>query len=426
MPSYQPKTDSQEFQIASPVQPSLAPIQHGSGAIDVTIRTWTSEADHTSTRVSWSTDLGLIYMIADLVTASRGRPAEEFPASLVARFESASQALVAAKRIHTSVAAWAAGRSNAGGVALVIHGPVNASSVAGTGLDRGSLVRSVLAQAQAGQVLVQEDAYKQLQAIPGVQFRRIGPVKRESGSNTFELIWNASPDSKPPVLSEISLGVAPQTTARADAAADAPPRSQDSAATRWVARSEIASRPEHSAANESQPAHPGQNQSLVERPPLVTPKRYVMGVVALLVVFGLALAIFELRAPKLVDHPQANQSSPPTVEPTNPQVTPSPQQPPQPSVPDAGVSASEPKTAQPAAEPQRPSKKKRDTEQTNQKPSQVDGFFASDIPNLLRKAEHDAGEGNYQDARREYQVILRLDPNNATARQGLHRLDLSQ
>jgi hypothetical protein len=49
-----------------------------------------------------------------------------------------------------------------------------------------------------------------------------------------------------------------------------------------------------------------------------------------------------------------------------------------------------------------------------------------DIPLLLRKAEKDAGAGNYEDARREFDIILHLDPGNAEAKQGMRKLELSE
>jgi hypothetical protein len=56
----------------------------------------------------------------------------------------------------------------------------------------------------------------------------------------------------------------------------------------------------------------------------------------------------------------------------------------------------------------------------------VSDFSARDIPFLLRKAEQDAGAGKYDDAQREYRIVLQIDPNNASAKQGLHRLELSR
>jgi serine/threonine-protein kinase len=52
----------------------------------------------------------------------------------------------------------------------------------------------------------------------------------------------------------------------------------------------------------------------------------------------------------------------------------------------------------------------------------IDGFTRSDIPALLRKADAAAGRGEYEVAKLEYSVILRLDPRNTGALAGLRRV----
>ena len=56
----------------------------------------------------------------------------------------------------------------------------------------------------------------------------------------------------------------------------------------------------------------------------------------------------------------------------------------------------------------------------------VDGFSKKDIPDLLRVADLAARRGDYRLASYEYNLILRLDQNNATARTGLRLIRAEQ
>jgi len=60
------------------------------------------------------------------------------------------------------------------------------------------------------------------------------------------------------------------------------------------------------------------------------------------------------------------------------------------------------------------------------KVAEYEGLSEKDIPMLLRMAQNHAGAGKYEDARREFDIVLHLDPGNTEAKQGLRKLDLSE
>jgi hypothetical protein len=76
-------------------------------------------------------------------------------------------------------------------------------------------------------------------------------------------------------------------------------------------------------------------------------------------------------------------------------------------------------------------KKKTDIDTQTKKPvhqslQTVDGFTKKNVPELLRVADTAARRGDYRLARYEYNLILKLDHNNATARTGLRLIQSAE
>lgn len=56
----------------------------------------------------------------------------------------------------------------------------------------------------------------------------------------------------------------------------------------------------------------------------------------------------------------------------------------------------------------------------------VEGFRCSDIPDLLSAADAAAGRGDYPEARYDYGIVLRMEPNNTSARAGLRKVEQAE
>ena len=71
MAQYEPKTDSKEFELLNAGQDSIPAAGSVTDSADITIRLW-QRGRPPSDALTWRTESVLVYMIADLVTASPG------------------------------------------------------------------------------------------------------------------------------------------------------------------------------------------------------------------------------------------------------------------------------------------------------------------------------------------------------------------
>jgi hypothetical protein len=340
--------------------------------------------------LSWNIRSALVYMIADLVAGSDGVLLTDQRATMAAQFETPAKALHAATQIQWAIKEFARHRPDCcSAAALVIHGDTERELIEGRdsgGADAPG--RYLLQYSKPAQILMTEGAYEKLREMPGLRFRPVAPPVT-SGSDLVirgqELIWRT-----------------PETPSRSSEAL--PQATQIFAQNGEQLSVKVLPMPE------SILAHQDEQLTDVRSPVLKRSLAAAGAVIVLSVVFGM---IAYHRKPVVVDHTSGTHQ--PTPEPVN--------VPPEQIAP--VVNSEVPESPTPQTEPVPKSKppKKQLEKPGNKGPSD---FSAQQIPILLRKAEEDAGAGDYGKARREYNIVLQLDPNNATAKQGLRRLDLSR
>ncbi len=480
MAQYEQKTDSREFEVAnSGQQPATWRGDLAGDSADIAIRLWGVERADRGTALTWNADSVLIYMIADLVGASHGRIAEESSAAMAAHFESSRQALVAAKRIQTSILEFLDCRPGEHfGGAIVIYRPRTADP-AGFSIEMAQLA---LGQAKPGQILLAESVCLRVRDLPGIEFATVPAVRGATGNvdtGLTELVWTTAERvarlresvgdwTEPRRGDSLGVGatlivdspfarggmndVAPPVESAGDFAAKG-------SADAWNRTEQAPNTAQRRAASSGEFQERG-GGSLAEgleseERPLFTRTGILLGVVALVLVGALIAVLYH---PTTVSK-RAIPISPPAAENTGAAGTGS----------EAGTSTgassgtsvgtsvgsstgtpTEPETKKPdepvtppppvkkqvvvsqKAAPKSTAKNKKEKEAVEAQPevdtsvSEFGGLTQKDIPRLLDNAKKDAGDGNYDKARREYQAILKLQANNPDAKEGLRKLSIIQ
>jgi hypothetical protein len=458
MTSYEPKSGGHEVSGLT-----VAAVANGvsdvSSATELAIRFWGLHVAETSGRLTWETDSVCVYMIADLVSASGGRT-DEANGIMAAHFETAAQALVAAKRIQTSMLEFVAERKgDAIGVALLIYPP--STTPGGTHIE---IVRGVLAHARPGQILLSDAVARPWSDFPGFQFRAAliveGSANRQPG--LMELMWTNAEE-----LSRLQDSVVDQPAAPdgglsmgATMMVNSP-----SAVTQHVGRGfagdsafrEIASRtaqretvsPQTGARSLPMADRSGANallEGLDDYPKhsFFTPMRVILGAAAIILV---AVAVDVLYTPAPVKKipvvmpdaynggTSASGSSAVSATPTASQPASTPGQPTSnPAVSESPVTSQNPIVNPPKPKPFKvqgnsskgPSDKdaKNPTSPQPAPVDEIDGWSKKDIPVLLSRANSAIGDGRYEDAQNAYSKILQLQPDNQAARDGLRKIEL--
>lgn len=435
MAPYEPKTDSKEFELLNAGQ---GPIPAGDAVpdpADITIRLWQPERPGGS--LTWKTESVLVYMIADLVTASHGRVDDMSPA-MQAHFDSSGQALVAAKRIQTSILEFVTCRpGDFLASAVLIHPP---SGTPG-GLT-SSIAQGALRLAEHGQILLSEATASRLRTVPGIELRSV-PTLTTGGdehAGLSELIWTSpeqlarlqrpvnvqSHGEESPAMGATMIVNAPLGSLGRETTKTAP---STASPVGYVAQEKIATTRFQTmslSAGRDTSMAPGLDESA--QPSFFMRTRLILGAVAIVLVGALVWEFYPRNASRPAVHLEENPSS---------HATPQPVQPPPPgpaiSEPPAKppVVVNSPAPAKPPAnrhvnnKPPAPTPAPPPTEEP---PAEVvvDGMTQKDIPQLLQMAKADAGNGKYEKARREYRIVQRLQPNNPDAKDGLRRLDIAQ
>lgn len=476
MAQYEQKTDSREFEVANPEQhPGMWGVDLAGDATDIAIRLWGVERPDRAAPLTWKAESVVVYMITDLVGASHGRIAEESTAMMAAHFENSRQALVAAKRIQTLILEFLAcrpGQRIAG--ALLMYRPRTADP---TGFS-GEMAQQTLGRAKPGQILLVESVSRRLRDLPGTEFVAVPAVTGDVETGLTELEWTTADqvarlresvvdepeprrDDSPAVGA--TLIVDSPFARRGMNEAVPPPLPLESAgdfgikdgADAWHRTEQVPNTAQHRTLS-SEDFHESAGGSLLEgiefeERPLFTRTRILLGVVALVLVGAVIAVLYrpttatkrpippvqtQTGAAESTDHatPPATGSAAGTASGTaagtaGEAETKKPEEPATVVPPPVKkrVVASPPRTPQKPADSQ--AKNKQPVEaapEADTSVSEFGGLSQKDIPRLLDLAKKDAGDGNYEKARREYQAILKLQANNPDAKEGLRKLSIIQ
>jgi hypothetical protein len=469
MAQYEQKTDSREFEVANPDQ-SMGGWGGNSPAeaADIAIRLWGPARSDRRGPLTWKTESVLVYMIADLVSASRGRIAEDSATVLAAHFDSCRQAVVAAKRVQTAILEFLTCRpGERTGGAILIYQPRTADATGPS----GDAVQLELGQAKPGQILLAENVSRRLRDVPGMEF--LSPPAGGSGhgptglpeagltqagltqagltqAGLTELVWTTpervalmresvgdgaepmGPDA-PPVGATLIVDSPFARRGLTNEAAPPTVRTRD-----YIVRDrpETASRP---VTGLTQKASSSLTEELeLDERPLFTRTRVIFGVVGVVLVAALIAVLFfptRVAKPQIPPTPPQQDQTAGTATGstgTNDQKTPPTVEPP------AKLGQPEPETTKPAAKlpvtvtkppADTRAKNKKETQDTSEPPPVVEesgSLSKGDIPGLLRMALKDTGDGEYEKARREYKKVLSLEPKNQQAIDGIIKLDKIQ
>ena len=323
-----------------------------------------------------------------------------------------------------------------------------------------------LGQAKPGQILLAENVSRRLRDLPGIEF--LTPpsgVSEDAPTGLTELAW-ATPERVALMRESVGDGAEPMGADAPSVGATLIVNSPivDSAFARRGLTNEAApstvrtqdhvvkDRPETGSRRVTQVSQNAAGRARIDadfperadvslteeldRRPLFTRTRVILGVVGVVLVAALIAVLF---FPTHVAKPQTPQ----TPQPQDATATGSTDQKiPAAVEPQAKTGQTEPETTKPAAKlpatvtkPPADSraKSKKETKETKDTPQEPEvvvqetgNWSVSDIPRLLSMAATDMGEGKYDKAQREYRIVLRLQPKNQPALDGISKINKIQ
>jgi hypothetical protein len=396
-----------------------------STAADISIRLWTpAQLGSSSASISWKTQTNLVFMIADVVSANLGIPADELRSGMSAHFSGATQALKAAKSIERTIMEFSKQRpDDCLGAAIAVHRPIELRPFLEGDPGPLSPAFSLLRQAQPGQILVSRETYDHLRDLPGLRFQSLGG---DATGGDSELLWT-SPETYAHFAFRLQEAIRRQpinyeqvpVAAAEENPAFQPPETKSS---EFPAAAFSTSKLSALDPDESEVSWMASHRLLVSLA--------AVGILALATVY--ALPALHKSTPAVNSSVKSNSS----VNSNDLQQAPKQEEPPN-HVPPAAAQAPEAAKTVPAVADtaRKPEMRKPETSpkivQSPPKPAEAKpvaeyaGFTARDVPLLLKKAESDAGAGDYAASRREYDIILHLEPGNTAARTGMSRVNLS-
>jgi len=431
MAPHESKPKDRVFELANPAagpNPGSRGEDSQETSTDITVRLCRGEQGNPIPPLTWRSESVLVFMIEDLVLASRGRVADESPTAMTAHFQSSAQALVAAQRIQGAIQEFLACRpGDYVGAAILIHPPIAPSS--GFSSDR---MQAELRLAQPGQILLSGDISRRLQNHPGLQLRAIpaltiGGREQEGLSELVPVAvrpieqnppshrGSAQPGEESPPMGATMMVNAPFGSARAQASQPLRPGDGTS---------------ESGSLGRAEPGRDISSTELLaefEERPFIKRPLVLVGAAAVLVI-GLLVAVFypHKAKPQVADHPSQPQTSETRESQTNETGSASATQQTVGSTDSSGANPTEEKKPIKPIEKHLAKKKPVETPDEQQIDEVFDGMTRNEIPTLLTWAKRDAGNGDYEKAKREYRAVLRLDPSNSEAKDGLRRLELAQ